>query len=87
VYVFHNQPSMTGTYQPVMMRLLPLDNKWKSNLADYKWPTNKKQQIASLPMFTFLALVQNYLFVSFFIACAESLTSENASRLAAMQRA
>lgn len=36
---------------------------------------------------TLQALVREYLFISFFRACAESLASENASRLAAMQRA
>ena len=36
---------------------------------------------------TLRALVREYLFVSLFSACAESLASENASRLAAMQRA
>jgi F-type H+-transporting ATPase subunit gamma len=33
------------------------------------------------------ALINEYLFVSIFRACAESLASENSSRLAAMQRA
>lgn len=33
------------------------------------------------------ALIREYLFISFFRACAESLASENASRLAAMERA
>jgi F-type H+-transporting ATPase subunit gamma len=33
------------------------------------------------------ALIHEYLFVSLFRACAESLASENASRLTAMQRA
>ena len=33
------------------------------------------------------ALIREYLFISLFKACAESLASENASRLAAMQRA
>jgi F-type H+-transporting ATPase subunit gamma len=33
------------------------------------------------------AFIHEYLFVSLFRACAESLASENASRLAAMQRA
>ena len=33
------------------------------------------------------AFIRGYLFVSLFRACAESLASENASRLAAMQRA
>ncbi len=36
---------------------------------------------------TLLANVREYLFVSLFRAFAESLASENASRLAAMQRA
>ena len=34
-----------------------------------------------------IGIVREYLFVSLFKACAESLASENASRLAAMQRA
>ena len=33
------------------------------------------------------ALIGEYVFVSLFRACAESLASENASRLAAMERA
>jgi F-type H+-transporting ATPase subunit gamma len=36
---------------------------------------------------TLRALIREYLFISLFRACAESLASENASRLAAMQRA
>ena len=36
---------------------------------------------------TLSALIREYLFISLFRACAESLASENASRLAAMQRA
>jgi F-type H+-transporting ATPase subunit gamma len=36
---------------------------------------------------TLRALIREYFFVSLFRACAESLASENASRLAAMQRA
>ncbi len=36
---------------------------------------------------TLRALIREYLFVTLFRACAESLASENASRLVAMQRA
>jgi F-type H+-transporting ATPase subunit gamma len=39
------------------------------------------------PGATLRALLREYLFVSLFRACAESLASENASRLAAMDRA
>ena len=35
----------------------------------------------------FHALISEYLFISIFRACTESLASENAGRLAAMQRA
>ena len=34
-----------------------------------------------------MSLISEYLFTSLFKACAESLASENASRLVAMQRA
>jgi F-type H+-transporting ATPase subunit gamma len=36
---------------------------------------------------TLRALIREFLFVSLFRACSDSLASENASRLAAMQRA
>lgn len=36
---------------------------------------------------TLQALISGYLFISLFRGCAESLAAENASRLAAMQRA
>jgi len=36
---------------------------------------------------TLQSVIHEYLFISLFRACAESLASENASRLAAMQRA
>ena len=36
---------------------------------------------------TLRALIREYLFISVFRACAESLAAENASRLAAMERA
>jgi F-type H+-transporting ATPase subunit gamma len=36
---------------------------------------------------TLRALIREHLFISLFRACAESLASENASRLAAMERA
>ncbi len=44
-------------------------------------------QVAGEPQNTLLALIREFLFVSLFRACAESLASENASRLKAMQRA
>ncbi len=86
-FIFHNQPKSREGYQPVMQRFLPLDEKWKASLQQLKWPTNLLPQVAGNSSDTLLALIREYLFVSLFKACAESLASENASRLDAMQRA
>ena len=87
VYVFHNRPCPGALYEPVSQRLLPLDTKWRHGLLARHWPTgNLPEAINGAPR-VLAALVREYLFVSLFRACAESLVSENASRLAAMQRA
>jgi F-type H+-transporting ATPase subunit gamma len=56
-------------------------------LTRQRWPTAKLPEILSGPEATLTALVREYLFISLYKACAESLASENGSRLAAMQRA
>ena len=87
LYLFHNQPKEANRYIPVMQRLLPLDELWQQEFTSIKWPTNKLPQVAGEIQSTLSALISEYLFVSLFKACAESLASENASRLSAMQRA
>jgi F-type H+-transporting ATPase subunit gamma len=87
VYVFHNQPKTGAIYTPVSQRLLPLDVAWRRDLAAVKWPTSNLPEVIGENENILRALVREYLFVSLFSACAESLASENASRLAAMQRA
>jgi len=87
VYVFHNRPQSGSLYEPVSQRLLPLDAKWQQGLAEVRWPTRNLPEIMSGGTATLRALIREYLFISVFRACAESLASENASRLAAMERA
>ena len=87
LYIFHNQPKEGTGYTPVMQLLLPLDAKWQHGFDKIKWPTNNLPQVAGAIQPTLLALISEYLFVSLFKACAESLASENSSRLNAMQRA
>lgn len=86
-YVFHNQPKAISGFMPVMQRFLPLDNTWKNTLQEVHWPTKLKPQIAGDVQATLAALIDGYLFTSLYKACVESLASENASRLEAMQRA
>jgi F-type H+-transporting ATPase subunit gamma len=86
-YIFHHQSKPGSGYEPVMQRLLPFDEKWRRDFTELHWPTNILPQIAGGTKPTLLALIREYLFVSLFKACAESLASENNSRLEAMQRA
>jgi F-type H+-transporting ATPase subunit gamma len=87
LYVFHNRPQSGSLYEPVSQRLLPLDALWAQGLAKVPWPTKDLPEIMDGGTTTLRALIREYLFISLFRACAESLASENASRLAAMQRA
>jgi F-type H+-transporting ATPase subunit gamma len=86
-YAFHNRPQSGALYEPVGQRLLPLDAQWEQGLAKVPWPAGSLPQIVCGGTTTLRALIREYLFISLFRACAESLASENASRLAAMQRA
>ena len=87
LHLFHNRPTSGAVYSPISQRLLPLDESWRRNLAKLPWPTGSLPEVIGGGATTLRALIREYLFVSLFRACAESLASENASRLAAMQRA
>jgi len=87
IHVFHARPTTGSLYEPVCQRLLPLDAKWQRDLAKTHWPTKNLPELFGDMETTLRAYVREYLFVILFKACAESLASENASRLAAMQRA
>jgi F-type H+-transporting ATPase subunit gamma len=87
IYLFYSKEVSGAAYQPHTIHLLPLDQDWLSSLKALSWPSR------SLPYFTmdwdrlFSSLIHEYLFVSLYRAFAESLASENASRLASMQGA
>jgi len=87
LYIFHNRPKSGALYEPVGQRLLSLDVPWQQGLAKVPWPTKMLPEIMCTDTVTLRALIREYLFISLFRACAESLASENASRLAAMERA
>lgn len=85
VYLFYNKPKTKASYDPVSVRLLPTDRQWLKTLVGMEWDSR------SLPIFTmewediFGTLIREYLFVNIYRAFAESLNSENAARLSAMQ--
>lgn len=87
VHVFHNRPQSGAAYEPAGKLLLPLDQTWQSKLAAIQWPTKMLPEVIEGASPALQAFLREYLFVTLFQACAESLASENGSRLAAMQRA
>lgn len=87
VYVFHNRPTAGALYEPFGLRLLPLDERWQRELVALRWPTRILPELIASRSDTLRALIREHLFILLFRACAESLASENASRLAAMERA
>jgi len=87
LHLFYNRHKTRTTYEPVSQRLLPLDSTWQRDLVKLPWPTGNLPEVMGNSTETLRALIREYLFVSLFRACAESLASENTSRLVAMQRA
>lgn len=87
LYLFHNRPASGASYAPAVQRLLPLNEAWRRDLEKLPWPKGNLPEIPADDTATLRRFIREYLFVSLFRACAESLASENASRLAAMQRA
>lgn len=87
LHLFYNRPAPGATYESVSQQLLPLDEDWRRARADLSWPGKNLPEVIGGGGATLGALIGEFVFVSLFRACAESLASENASRLAAMERA
>jgi len=85
--LFYNDYISGANYRPYKVQLLPVNRDWLKEIARKKWDSK------SLPIYRmdgdqiFSSLIREYLFVSLYRAFAESLASENASRLASMQNA
>lgn len=87
MHLFYHEYLSGASYRPMSLRILPVEEAWLTDLKRRKWESR------TLPVFTmewenlFRALIGEYLFVCIYRAFANSLASENASRLAAMQSA
>lgn len=87
ITLFYNKSLSSTSYRPQNVQLLPMNSQWLQRLEKQAWHSQ------GLPSYTmnwdelFSALVRQYLFVYLYRAFAESLASENASRLTSMQAA
>lgn len=85
--LFHNDFRGGTSYVPVRTELLPLDPQWLGALRDRPWTGPSLPDYRPDWTTLFRLLVREHLFVRLFQACAGSLASEHASRLAAMEAA
>lgn len=87
IELFYNQHRSTTSFETTRYQVLPISHKYLTHLQANPW------QSRSLPILhgswreLFSLAVRQHLFLILYRACAESLASENASRMAAMQHA
>ena len=85
--LFHNHLSSGKKCEPVSTKMLPLDESWKAKLALTSWPTHQIPQLVDKSEGTLEEVLKEYTLVTLARTLAESMESENISRLESMQRA
>ncbi len=85
--LFYSRRVFGAASEPVTVHLMPIDMEWLDRVRKRPWPTHRLPTFSMDRSSLFSALTREYLFVSVYRAFAESLASENASRLASMQGA
>lgn len=85
VVLFYHRLISGATYQPTTVQLWPIDPRQFSSLEEATWPSRVIPTYSMAWKDLFSALLRQHLFVSLSRAFVESLASENAGRLAAMQ--
>ena len=87
IELFFNLRTSAATYDVRQHQLMPLSRQFLNQLHTDKWES-RCLPIHHLPWREqFTSVIGHYLFLALFRACAESLASENASRIAAMHQA
>ena len=85
ILLFHNCPGSGNRYVPRQQQLFPLDIDRLKRLQQEPWTSRCRPQVFLPREHLFSALFRQYFFVILYQACAESLSSENMSRLTSMQ--
>ncbi|MGF1604326.1 MAG: F0F1 ATP synthase subunit gamma [Thermosynechococcaceae cyanobacterium] len=83
IWVFHNRAAQGATSSPRQQQIFPPSLQGLQR----PWPSRCLPMVSQRREQLFSALFRQHFFVTLYRACAESLASENASRLASMQLA
>lgn len=87
IMVYHQKPKSGAGYDPTYRQVLPLDRVWLEELLERPWPTKNIPAYRDPWDGMLAAMLRDYVFTALYRAFAESLASENASRLYSMQAA
>ncbi len=87
IHLIYNRPTGGAGYITDTVQIFPLDQEWLRELQKRPWPSHCQPWVTLPTPHLWTALFRQIFFVSLYRACAESLASEHASRLAAMQQA
>jgi F-type H+-transporting ATPase subunit gamma len=87
ILLCYNEALGGARYEPHTHPLFPIDLAWLGELGRAEWPSRRlpMRGMAWAPLLA--ALIREHFYIAIFRAAAESLASENASRLASMQAA
>ncbi len=86
-HLLYNNHTTGAQYTPEAEKLLPLDSAWIEEIHKEAWPTNLPPEVIDTSPDALKAVLDLHLYIAIFRICVESFASENASRLATMQRA
>ena len=86
-FLYYNRLGRGGMYEPVFLQVLPFDARWSKQHKEAPWASRSLPVIGMEMDVFFEHLFRQHIFASIFKAFAQSLASENAARLAAMQAA
>jgi len=87
IVLVHAKRGSGASFRPIRARLLPVDRQGMEELTSRPWPS-RSEPLVGLPIKKmFRSLLRQHLYIALYRAFAESLASENASRLASMDGA
>lgn len=86
-HVLYHEPGFATDYQAVNDQVLPFDERLSGRWTSIPWPGQALPEVLGGGTGALRSLIREFLFLTIYRACALSITSENASRLSAMQRA
>ena len=87
VVLFYNESLGGALYRPHTHPLVPVDMEWLGRLQEEKWESRSAPLVTMEWRRLLSTLLHQHFFIELYRASAESLASENASRLGSMQRA